>query len=424
MEPRQKDDRASGAPLAKGTVLGEAYEVSDALGSGATGTVYDAVNVETRKRVALKVIHGMLAGDAQVRGRFKREAAILRRLEGPHVCPLLDFGEVPDPRRAGENLLYMALARVDGASLDRWHVTRSNVTMDAILRIVDDVCGALDAAHERGIVHRDLKPSNIMLANGDRAIVVDFGLAKIIAGTGGPGTTALTQHNMVFGTPEYMSPEQARGDAIDGRTDIYSFGIVVYELLTGRTPFTGKSALNVLTAQMTERPDPPSQHAPRRKMGPALDQAVLHALAKDPDARYATAGDFAAALTWAVDHPDDVEGVLPARARQRREDDDAGRISRADPLAATMPDGPRVSDRPASSRPGDSAAPSAPSDSRSSGRGRVEVRVRPPERRPPASRSRPEPARRRVGRSPGAWISVWVITLLVSVGVGVWLAWR
>ncbi|MCB1089835.1 MAG: serine/threonine protein kinase, partial [Verrucomicrobiae bacterium] len=194
------------------------------------------VNVETRTRVALKVIHGMLAGDAQVRGRFKREAAILRRLDGPHVCPLLDFGEVPDPRRKGENLLYMALARVDGLPLDRWHVTRSNVTMDAIVRIVADVCRGLDAAHSRGIVHRDLKPSNIMMASDDRAIVVDFGLAKIIAGTGGPGTTALTQHNMVFGTPEYMSPEQARGDAIDGRTDIYSFGIVVYELLTGETP--------------------------------------------------------------------------------------------------------------------------------------------------------------------------------------------
>jgi serine/threonine protein kinase len=281
------------------------------LGQGATGIVYDAHRLIEGDRVALKVIHQHLAGDAHIRGRFAREAAILRRLEGKHICPILDYGEVPDPRRESTGLVYMALLRIDGPALDAVIARESTIPIERAAAIVLDVCAALSEAHAQGVIHRDLKPPNVLLRGDDRAVVVDFGMAKIVAGGSG-GTTALTQHNMVFGTPEYMAPEQARGDELDARCDVYAAGIILYELLTGRVPFRGGSVLNVLTAQMTATPQPPRERAPERGISPALQAVVLHALEKDPVDRYATAASLAAALRSALAAPDDVEAVRPA----------------------------------------------------------------------------------------------------------------
>ncbi len=223
-------------PLSSGRKLGEKFEILGVLGEGGTGIVYDARRVAEGDRIALKVIHQHLAGDAQIRGRFTREAAILRRLEGERLCPVLEFGELPDPRREGVGLLYLALARVDGPALDAVLKKDGPLPIPRAVAIVLDVCEALRDAHAQGVIHRDLKPGNVLLREGDRAVVVDFGMAKIITG-GATGTTALTQHNMVFGTPEYMAPEQARGDELDARCDVYAAGIILYELLTGRVPF-------------------------------------------------------------------------------------------------------------------------------------------------------------------------------------------
>ncbi len=179
--------------------------------------------------------------------------------------------------------------------------------------IVLDVCEGLTEAHAQGIIHRDLKPGNVLLQEGDKAVVVDFGMAKIVTG-GGTGTTALTQHNMVFGTPEYMAPEQARGDELDARCDIYAAGIILYELLTGTVPFRGATALSVLTAHLTEAAQRPRGRAPERDISPALEAVVLNAIAKDPRDRYATAGALAAALRAAIAAPVDVAAVTPPTA--------------------------------------------------------------------------------------------------------------
>jgi serine/threonine protein kinase len=299
-------------PISAGRRLAGKFEILGVLGEGATGIVYDVRRIAEGDRIALKVIHQHLAGDTQIRGRFTREAAILRRLEGEHLCPILDFGEAPDPRREGTGLMYMALPRVDGPALDGLLKTGGRLPIPRALTIVLDVCSALSEAHTQGVVHRDLKPANVLLREGDRAVVVDFGMAKIITG-GGTGTTALTAHNMVFGTPEYMAPEQARGDDLDERCDVYATGIILYELLTGGVPFIGGTPLTVLTAHMTVMPQPPRERAPDRDISPALEAVVLHAIAKKPVRRYATATALAAAIRTALASPQDVEAVRPPR---------------------------------------------------------------------------------------------------------------
>jgi serine/threonine protein kinase len=355
-------------PLSAGRKLGDRFEVVGVLGEGGTGIVYDARRLVEGDSVALKVIHQHLAGDSQIRGRFTREAAILRRLEGDGVCPVLEFGEIPDPRRDGVGLLYMVLARVDGPALDAVLKRERLLPTDRAVRILLDVCDALREAHAQGVIHRDLKPGNVLLRGGDasaRAIVVDFGMAKIMTG-GGTGTTALTQHNMVFGTPEYMAPEQARGDELDARCDVYAAGIILDELLAGAVPFSGPTPLTVLTAQMTETPVSPRKRAPPdRGISPALEAVVMHAIAKDPADRYPTAGALAAAINAAIASPDDVEAVRPStRVHVRIDTTDAHGATLPSPLRLTNPTGsagPRSGTPPVSSvRPSVPAASSSP----------------------------------------------------------------
>ncbi|MDP9034939.1 MAG: serine/threonine protein kinase [Myxococcota bacterium] len=314
--------------LSAGRTLDDKFEIMGVLGEGGMSTVYDALRTAEGDRVALKVIHRHLAGDAQIRGRFAREAAILHRLEGEHVCPILAFGEGPDPRRPDAGLLYIVLPRIDGPALDDL-LKEGELPIARAVDVVLDICAGLGEAHARGIIHRDLKPGNVLLRNGETAVVVDFGMAKIVSG-GGTGTTALTQHNMVFGTPEYMAPEQARGDELDARCDVYAAGVILYELLTGTVPFAGTTALSVLTAHLTSPPEPPRERAPQRAITPALEAVVLHAIAKDPAARYATAGGFASAIRSAILSPEDAAGVRPsARATVA--------VDTTDGDAATMP---------------------------------------------------------------------------------------
>ncbi|MBK7583102.1 MAG: serine/threonine protein kinase [Myxococcales bacterium] len=307
-------------PLVPGSVIGGRYRIGNALGDGASGVVYRAECVEARATgesasvlvgqiVALKVIHRHLARDHQISRRFHREARILRQLRGPNLVPLLDFGEAED------GLLYMALEHVQGTPLD---VLVKTSSFDAVraTEIVRQICCALDAAHAQGVVHRDLKPGNVVIERDEEdqletARVLDFGLAKVLRGDASQSLTALTQQNMVFGTPEYMAPEAARGDDVDFRSDIYAAGIILYELLTGSVPFAGKNPISVMTAHLTDAVVPPSERAPHAGITPALDAVVMHALAKKPDDRYPSASALATVLATAQKRPRDVASTAP-----------------------------------------------------------------------------------------------------------------
>ncbi len=385
--PQASSIPAPSSRLSAGRVLGDKFEIVGVLGEGGTGVVYDAVRLKERDSIALKVIHPHLLGDKQIRGRFTREAAILRRLEGAHLCAILEFGEVADPRHPDAGLLYIALPKIEGIALDRQLKEHGPLPLDRSLDVVLDVCEALKAAHSQGVIHRDLKPANVILREGKHAIVVDFGMAKIVTG-GGTGTTNLTAHNMVFGTPEYMAPEQARGDELDARCDVYATGVILYELLTGVVPFTGATPLNVLTAHLTAIPVAPRERAPERTIPPALDAVVMHAIAKDPAVRYATAAAFASAVVHARAHPDDVAAVRPGVYRILSDAD--GADAHAPTIPAPIPTDPppaKLSSRPT----------------------------------PPLS-SRPPPPPRGLGTM--GWAVIWVVVVLASMAIAVWLAWR
>jgi serine/threonine-protein kinase len=377
-------------PLSAGRKLDDKFEIVGVLGEGGMGIVYDARRLVQGDRVALKVIHQHLAGDAQIRGRFTREAAILRRLEGEHLCPVLEFGELQDPRREGTGLLYMAMGRVEGRALDAVLKSDSPIAHTRAVTIVLDVCEALREAHAQGVIHRDLKPGNVLLREGDRAVVVDFGMAKIMTG-GGTGTTQLTEHNMVFGTPEYMAPEQARGDELDARCDVYATGIMLYELLTGSVPFAGPTPLNVLTAHLTQAPTAPREKAPERGISPALEAVTLHAIAKDPAERYATAGALAMAVRTALASPQDTAGVRPASRVNVTVDTTDGH-SATMPAPLPIPMGPPI------------ALPKVPSVPAAAPIATV---------KPPGS-----------DRMSPLWILVCVVAAIAGIALGAWLSLR
>lgn len=403
------------AETAPTRIIADRYEILGVLGQGGTGIVYDAVTPDGAA-IALKVIHQELAGDAQIRGRFRREAAILRRLEGDHVCPIVDFGEV-DGETPGTTLLYIALPKIEGESLADV-LAKELLDVDRAIDILLEVLAALRTAHDQGVIHRDLKPANVLLASSgtspepgeqrrrERAVVVDFGMAKIITGTG-MDTTNLTTHNMIFGTPEYMSPEQARGDELDARCDVYAAGIILYEMLTGAPPFTGDSPLTVLTAHLTSDLEPPSSRAPQR-VSPALDAVVVHALARDGQGRYVSAAELASAIQRARAAPDDVDAVRPAAHPPARNPYPSNAIvvdqDAVDPTAATLAGAaaPRLSSLPLP-RPRSSPSPNV-----TRGEGRALPSVA-----PFAARSSGVSKR---------WIATWVVVAAASVAVGVWIA--
>jgi len=412
---------ATDAPAAESAAVGAVarsiagYEIRGVLGEGGSGVVYDARSSEGRA-VALKVMHPSLAGDAQIRGRFQREAAILRRLEGPHICPIIELGEVTEGDSRGS--LYIALPKLEGPSLERVLRESAPLPVDRALDIMLEVCAALRSAHAHGVIHRDLKPANVILQDGDKVVVVDFGMSKILTGAG-TGTTNLTAHNMVFGTPEYMSPEQARGDELDARCDVYAAGIMLYELLTGTPPFTAPTPLAVLTEHLTGEVPPPSSRAPVGRVTTSLESVVLHALARDRDRRYPSASALGAAILHARAAPSDVVSLRPEAF--------ATSPAGADAFAATMPavvapsppgaaldptlPGPlplsALSERPASARPSRGSRAPASDPSR-----------RPPPRVTVASIGPPpEPTSR-------AWIALWILAGVVSVGVGIYFALR
>jgi eukaryotic-like serine/threonine-protein kinase len=265
--------RADADPLI-GTLIDGRYEVESVLGEGGMGTVYGVRHRSLDKRFALKVMRADMAQQGELAARFIQEARAAAAIGHPNIVQITDFGELPN--RAP----YFVMELLDGTSLSKLLRAGGPPPFARAVRILKQVAAALAAAHAAGVVHRDLKPDNIHIAGNDVVKVLDFGVAKV-AGAG-----RLTRTGMVFGTPHYMSPEQASGGSVDHRADIYALGIIMYEMFTGRVPFEADSYMGVLTKHMFMVPEPPSRvNAAVRELG-ALEDITLKCLEKKPEARY------------------------------------------------------------------------------------------------------------------------------------------
>jgi serine/threonine-protein kinase len=280
-----------------GRTIGGRYHVDAFIGEGAMAEVYRASQDGAPREVALKVMHQHLASDATFVGRFRREAKAAARLDHPNTVRIVDWG-------VDGGLLYMAMELLEGKDLFDVLAAERRLPEARAVRVLIEVCDALSAAHAQGIVHRDLKPENIMMmpdpARPDavRVKVLDFGIAKIVERERVPGeseppsisTSELTTVGVAVGTPQYMSPEQCRGEAVDARSDVYSCGTLLYQLLTGRTPFNGEVALDIALKQVREPPMPPSQWVPG--LDPGLEAVILKALEKWPAQRHQSAREL------------------------------------------------------------------------------------------------------------------------------------
>ena len=294
--------------LTTGTRLGP-YEVVSAIGAGGMGEVYKARDTRVDRTVAIKVLAAAAARDLEAEGRFEREARALATLNHPRICTLFEF-----TRLDGQALLIME--HLDGQSLSG-RLARGRLPLDEALRIGADIADGLAVAHRAGLVHRDLKPANVMLAKTG-AKLLDFGLAKA-AGVettraDDPTQQALTQAGVVFGTVAFMAPEQLDGRQVDQRSDVWAFGCVLYEMVTGRRAFDGPTPAAVAAA-ILER-DPPAPSAIEPKTPAALDRVVRKCLARDPDARWQSAADLRDELRWIAGGGDG--GMSPAVPRPRR----------------------------------------------------------------------------------------------------------
>lgn len=286
-------------PLINKTVAGK-YKVLERIGSGAMGSIYRAEHTALAKPVVIKVLHRHLVGDESHIKRFHREARAASRLNQPNCISVLDFGQTED------GWLYICMEYVSGRDLCRILFEERRLDPERAVRIASQVLDALDEAHNQGVIHRDLKPENIMIErlrmNPDFVKVLDFGIAKIRDTDGRADSTGFkTATGMVFGTPEYMSPEQIRGEDLDGRSDLYSLGIVLYQMLSGELPFTGESVLEIATKHLTEPPVPLREKRPDIPV--ALCEVVHRLLEKKRDRRYATAAEAKAALVASLNAP-------------------------------------------------------------------------------------------------------------------------
>jgi beta-lactam-binding protein with PASTA domain/predicted Ser/Thr protein kinase len=271
--------------LAAGTLVDGRYTIVTRLGSGGMADVYCAEDAQLGRRVALKILYGRFAEDEQFVERFRREASAAAGLQHQHVVSVYDRGE-------WEGTSYIAMEFVDGRTLKE--IIRAEAPMDPVrsIDLAEQVLKAARFAHRRGVIHRDLKPHNVIVeehgsGHAPHAKVADFGIARA-------GASDMTETGSIMGTAQYLSPEQAQGHAVTPQSDIYSIGICLYEMLTGRVPFDGESAVTIALKQVNEAPVPPSHF--NAAVPAPLEDAVLRALAKDPAERFADADGFILAL--------------------------------------------------------------------------------------------------------------------------------
>ncbi len=275
--------------------LGDRYELGDALGRGGMAEVLEGRDLRLGRRVAVKILRPDLAKDPAFQSRFRREAQSAASLNHPNIVAVYDTGEdVLGDESASVVVPYIVMEYVDGQTLRQLLASGRRLLPERALEITAGVLAALDYSHRHGIVHRDIKPANVMLTRTGDVKVMDFGIARALA----DASATMTAASAVMGTAQYLSPEQARGEVVDARSDLYSTGCLLYELLTGRPPFTGDSPVSVAYQHVSENPLPPSQVDPA--VPPALDALVLKSLAKSPDDRYQTAADFRSDVERAI----------------------------------------------------------------------------------------------------------------------------
>ncbi len=290
-----------------GQRLGQ-YRIEARVARGATSTIYKAYQEKLERYVAVKVLSPHFIDEPGFLDRFYQEARAVARLDHPNILPVYDFDQV-------DEIVYLVMKYVDSGTLR--DVMHGPLDLAYTIEIVTQIGLALGYAHRQGVVHRDVKPGNILIADSNWALLTDFGLAKILA-----GSQRLTRTGAGVGTPEYMSPEQAQGHAVDGRADLYSLGVMLYEMLAGQLPFESDSGIAVAMKHVTDPVKPPREYRP--DLPPAVEQVILTTLEKDPDRRYPTAEAMLAALTRAA---------MPALSPQ--------------PLDATQPIGEPASEKPA-----------------------------------------------------------------------------
>ncbi|SDN26525.1 Stk1 family PASTA domain-containing Ser/Thr kinase [Allokutzneria albata] len=264
-------------------LLSNRYELGETLGYGGMSEVHKGKDVRLGRDVAIKVLRADLARDPQFQIRFRREAQNAASLNHPAIVAVYDTGETQTEHGP---LPYIVMEFVDGKTLRDIVKTEGPLHGRRAMEVMADVCAALDFSHRHGIVHRDVKPANVMITRGGAVKVMDFGIARAVA----DGQAAVTQTAAVIGTAQYLSPEQARGEAVDARSDVYAAGCVLFELLTGEPPFTGDSPVAVAYQHVREEPKPPSSLNPQ--VPQVLDAIVLKAMSKNPANRYQSSGEM------------------------------------------------------------------------------------------------------------------------------------
>jgi serine/threonine-protein kinase len=277
-----------------GKTVATKYLVEQMIGEGGMGKVYKAIQIALDKPVVLKVLRQALLSDERTVKRFQREAKAASRLNHPNSISVLDFGQADD------GAMYIAMEYVQGKDLHHILSREWPLPEARVIRLMSQVLSALADAHSAGVIHRDLKPENIMVeqrrGEADFVKVLDFGIAKIVDGSIDDDGPALTRAGFVCGTPEYMSPEQARGAQLDHRSDLYAVGVIIYQLMCGMLPFDSDTAVGFATKHLTEVPLPPTKRRPEARVSPAMERLIMKALAKNPDDRPQTAEQFRAEL--------------------------------------------------------------------------------------------------------------------------------
>ncbi|TLQ44791.1 protein kinase domain-containing protein [Streptomyces marianii] len=277
-------DGAQGGRYAGGSVAGGRYQLRDLLGEGGMASVYLAYDSALDRQVAIKTLHTELGREQSFRERFRREAQAVAKLSHTNIVSVFDTGE---DELNGALMPYIVMEYVEGKPLGSvlQEDTRQFGAMpaDKALKVTADVLAALETSHEMGLVHRDIKPGNVMMTKRGVVKVMDFGIARAMQS----GVTSMTQTGMVVGTPQYLSPEQALGRGVDARSDLYSVGIMLFQLLTGRLPFDADSPLAIAYAHVQEEPVAPSSI--NRSVTPAMDALVARALKKNPNERFPSA---------------------------------------------------------------------------------------------------------------------------------------
>ncbi len=328
--PNDGQTLRSAAPASDlvGQVVADRYHVVKKLGEGGMGQVYLAEHVKMGRRSAIKVMNPAMVHDPDAVARFNREASNASRITHPNVCAIYDFGETPD------GLIYLAMEFIEGEPLTDLLEREGALPVARATAIFLQTADALQAAHDLGIVHRDLKPDNIMLtrrkSGGDIVKVVDFGIAKAVGGD--QAGQKVTKTGLVVGTPEFMSPEQLSGDALDGRSDLYSLALVFYRMLIGKLPFEATSVQETMIKRLTDEPIKLAEARPDLSFPAGLQPVLDTALARTPMERYQSVVKFAADIAAVTGRP--TSGAVP---HTRSEGDTEAETQLLSPLSAPAP---------------------------------------------------------------------------------------